>query len=165
MKLSTSLATFAAVTVLGIAVGYVTRPVGVAHAAQPSPTSRVTTTADAMPAILAALAADVEIEDGGASRFPRPNLSKRLYFQAFDEVTLVSVYVATGAPADVFRGYASSLASSGFVVRYDLPGTASGVTVLARKPGGSSALVTLSQGKTGTLVTVVETLPAPLAVR
>jgi hypothetical protein len=144
-----------------------TRPVGAAEAAtaRARPTSggadaAPLSTARAIPAIVAALTAADEVDDRAASAVPRPAGSKRLYFQALDEATLVSVYVASGAPADVFRAYSGVLGASGFVVRYDLPSRAAGVNVLATRKEGASALVTLSQGEGGTLVTLVETRPA-----
>jgi hypothetical protein len=162
VKAWTSIAIVASLTALGVAAGLMTASADASSAEIPSTSTSeapAITTASAIPGIVAAMTAEDEVDDHGASQLPRPDGSKRLYFQPLDDVQLVSVYVANDAPADVSRTYARALGAAGFVVHEDLPRPASGITFQAKKAGRASVLVTVTAGETGTLLTLVETKP------
>jgi hypothetical protein len=64
---------------------------------------------------------------------------------------------ARRVPSRRIRG---PLEEGGFTVHHDLPGLGAGVMLVAKRPRGSSVLVTFGRADTGTIATLIETLPS-----
>lgn len=129
------------------------------------------TTASAVRSVVAALTADEEVEDDGRSRMPRPASASRMYRGAVDEASTMTVYATSGAPQAALAVYTKTLEKQGFTFKDNRPlkgardpdetvdpdePVAMAKTVRVFTKGDLEALVTVSQGETGALLTVIE---------
>lgn len=128
-------------------------------------------TTKAIRSVVAALTADGEVADDGSSHMPRPSASSRIYQGSVDDTSTMTVYAATGAPQAALAAYTKALKAQGFTFSDLKPAKDTTAPDEATDPdqpvviaktvrvfvkGDLEALVTVSQGETSALLTVIE---------
>lgn len=141
-----------------------------AAAATASATSEASTDS-AVRSVVAALTAEGDVDDSGRSRMPRPSASTRMYSGPVDAFSTMTVYATNGAPQAALAGYTKALEKQGFAFKDSKPRreakdpdeavgadepVAIAKTVRVFTKGDLEALVTVSQGESGALLTVIE---------